>query len=138
MLTKTVVKVAQWCPTLCDPMDCSPWDSPGQNTGVGSHFLLQRIFPTQGSIPGLQHCRQILYQLSYQGEGRAKGISLYLEPKADCHGGEGTLRPMFHSVNDNPASTSLNATEILTSVSEGNIKERLHSSHLAKLLKILF
>ena len=37
-----------------------------QNIGVGCHFLLQRIFPTQGSNPGLLHYRQILYQLSYQ------------------------------------------------------------------------
>ena len=41
-----------------------PWDSPGQNTGVGSLSLLQGIFPTQGSNPGLPHCRRILYQLS--------------------------------------------------------------------------
>ena len=52
--------------TLCNAMDC-PWNSPGQNTGVGSHFLLQGIFLTQGSNPGLQHCRWILYQLSLQG-----------------------------------------------------------------------
>ena len=45
----------------------SPWNSPGQNTGVSSLSLLQRIFPTQGSNPGLPHCRQILYQLSHQG-----------------------------------------------------------------------
>ena len=45
----------------------SPWNSLGQNTGVGSLFLLQRIFPTQGSNPGLLHCRQILYQLDHQG-----------------------------------------------------------------------
>ena len=38
-----------------------PWDSPGQNTGVGCHFLLQGIFPTQGSHPGLLHGRWILY-----------------------------------------------------------------------------
>ena len=38
-----------------------PWDSPGKNTGVGCHFLLQRIFPTQGSNPHLLHCRQILH-----------------------------------------------------------------------------
>ena len=50
------------CPTLCDPMDCSPpgssvhGDSPGKNTGVGCHALLQGIFPTQGSNPGLPHC----------------------------------------------------------------------------------
>ena len=43
----------------------SPWTSPGQNTGVGSLSLLQGIFPTQGSNPGLLHCRQILYQLSH-------------------------------------------------------------------------
>ena len=46
---------------------CSPWNSPGQNTGMGSQSLLQGIFPTQGSNPGLQHCRQILYQLSHEG-----------------------------------------------------------------------
>ena len=45
----------------------SPWDSPGQNTGVGSLALLQGIFPTQRLNPGLLHCRQILYQLSYEG-----------------------------------------------------------------------
>ena len=45
----------------------SPWSSPGQNTGVGSHTLLQGIFPTQGLNPGLPHCRWILYQLSHKG-----------------------------------------------------------------------
>ena len=44
-----------------------PWDSPGKNTGVGCHFLLQRIFPTQGMNPDLLHYRQILYHLSHQG-----------------------------------------------------------------------
>ena len=43
-----------------------PWDSPGKNTGVSGHFLLQGIFPTQGLNPGLPHCRQILYHLSHQ------------------------------------------------------------------------
>ena len=45
----------------------SPWNSPGQNTGVGSLSLLQGIFPTQESNRGLQYCKWILYQLSYQG-----------------------------------------------------------------------
>ena len=45
-------------------------DSPGQNTGVGSLSLLQGIFPTQGSNPGLPHCRRILYQLNHQGSPR--------------------------------------------------------------------
>ena len=44
----------------------NPWNSPGQNTGVGSLSLLQGIFPTQGSNLGLPHCRQILYQLSHK------------------------------------------------------------------------
>ena len=46
---------------------CGPWNSPGQNTVVDSLPLLQGIFPTQGSNPGLLHCRQILYQLSHKG-----------------------------------------------------------------------
>ena len=64
------------CVLLCDPMDCSllgssvHGDSPGKNTGVGCHTLLQGIFPTQGSNPGLLHCRQILYRLSHQGRWR--------------------------------------------------------------------
>ena len=45
----------------------SPWNSPGQNTGVGSLSLVQGMFPTPGLNPGLPHCRQIPYQLSYQG-----------------------------------------------------------------------
>ena len=44
-----------------------PWNSPGKNTGVGCHALPQGIFLTQGSNPGLLHCRQILYRLSHQG-----------------------------------------------------------------------
>ena len=46
---------------------CSPWNFPGHNTGVGNLFLLQGIFPAQGSNPSISYCRQILYQLSYQG-----------------------------------------------------------------------
>ena len=44
----------------------SPWNSPGQNIGVGSLSLLQGIFPTQGSNPGLPHCMRVLYQLSHK------------------------------------------------------------------------
>ena len=61
-----------------------PWDSPGKNTGVGCHFLLQGIFPTQGLNPSLRHCRwilyhwvkqlarQILYNLTYLGTLKKK------------------------------------------------------------------
>jgi len=53
----------------------SPWNSPSKNTGVGSHPLLQGIFPTQGLNWGLLHCRWILYLLSHQG-GPLKAIGL--------------------------------------------------------------
>ena len=71
------MKVAQSCLTLCNPMDC-PWNSPGQNTGVGSLSLLQGMFLTQGSNPGLSHCRQILYQLSHKGSARTLEWVAYL------------------------------------------------------------
>ena len=48
----------------------SPWNSPSHNTGVGSLSLLQGVIPTQGSNPGLLHCRQFLYQLSHKGSPR--------------------------------------------------------------------
>ena len=48
----------------------TPWNSPGQNIGMGSLSLLQGIFPTQGSNPGLPCCRRILYQLSHKGSPR--------------------------------------------------------------------
>ena len=73
-----VCSVTQSCLTLWDPLDCSPpvssvrGDSLGKDTGVACHTLLRGIFPTQGSNPGLQHCRQTLYRLSHQG-------SLFLE-----------------------------------------------------------
>ena len=71
------MKVAQSCPTLCDPMDCSSWNSPSQNTGVSSLFLLKGIFPTQGLNPSLPHCRWILYQLSHKESPRILGWVAY-------------------------------------------------------------
>ena len=68
--------VTQFCLTLCDPMNCSPpgssvyGDSPGKNTGVGCHALLQGLFPNQGLDPSLPHCRWILYHLSHQESPR--------------------------------------------------------------------
>ena len=65
--------------SLC-PMDCSRpgssvhGDSPGKNTRVGCHTLLQGTFPTQGSNPGLLHYRHILYHLSHQGSPRILGV----------------------------------------------------------------
>ena len=59
-LLRKKVQVAQSCPTLWPHGLHSPWNSLGQNTGEGSLSFLQGIFPTQGSIPGLLHCRGIL------------------------------------------------------------------------------
>ena len=55
----------------------SPWNSPGQKNAVGTHSLLQQIFPTQGLNPGLPHWKQILYQLSHQGSPRILGWLAY-------------------------------------------------------------
>ena len=78
----------QLCQTLCDPMDYSPpgpsvyGDSLGKNTRVGCHALLQGIYSTQGSNPGLPHCRWILYHLSHQGSpvGRLNIIKMSVLP----------------------------------------------------------
>ena len=60
-------KVYVLCLVAQSSLTLRPHDSPGKNTGVGCHALLQGIFPTQGSNWGLLHCRQILYQLNYEG-----------------------------------------------------------------------
>ena len=59
------------------------WDSPGKNTRVGCHFLLQGLFPTQGSNPGLPHCRQTLYCLSHQGSHILRRGSKNTQNKTD-------------------------------------------------------
>ena len=61
------------------PWTYRPWNSPGQNTGMGSPSLLREIFPAQGSNLDLPHCRQILYHLSHKGSPGILGVgSLYL------------------------------------------------------------
>ena len=59
-------------------------DSPGKNTGVGCHDLLQGIFPIQGSNPGLLHCRRILYCLRHQGSPEdisSEGLLMWADPQ---------------------------------------------------------
>ena len=58
----------------------SPWNSPGQNTGVSSFSLLQGIFLTHGSNPGLPHCRWVLYQLSQKGSPQVE-FKIYAKAK---------------------------------------------------------
>jgi len=68
-------KSLQSCPTLCDPHGLQPtrllcpWDTPGKNTGVGCHALLQGIFPTQGSNPGLLGRRILYYGVTKEAQG---------------------------------------------------------------------
>ena len=83
ILLVCVCLVAQSCLTLCDLMDCSlpgssvHGNSPGKKTGVGGQAFLQGIFPTQGSNPGLPHCRWILYCLSHQGSLDSGNVNWY-------------------------------------------------------------
>ena len=75
----------QACPTLCDPINCSPpgscpWDSPGKNTGVGCHSLLPGIIPTQGSN---QHLLGLLHwqagSLPPVPPGKPPGLSMTIQ-----------------------------------------------------------
>ena len=77
---------------------CSPWNSPSQNPGVGSLSLLQWIFPTQESNQGLLHCRQILYQLSYEGSSFRMRLLNYQTVKKKKKRQEETLNvdPVFY------------------------------------------
>ena len=87
------VKLSQSCPTLWDPMEYSPWNSPGQNTGEDCRSLLQGIFPIQESNPGLPHGRRILYQLSHQGSISLLQINNISSVQFSCSGVSDSLRP---------------------------------------------
>ena len=63
----TVMSSSLWPRGLQPARLLGPRGSPDKNTGLGCHFFLQGIFPTQGSNPGLPQCRRILYQLSHEG-----------------------------------------------------------------------
>ena len=90
-------KVAQSRLTLCNPMGCMcptrllcPWHSPGKNTEVGSHSILEGIFPTKGSNPGLPHCRQILHHLSHLGSPTQKPFPIWWQ------GHQQKIQPAFY------------------------------------------
>ena len=81
--------VIQLCLTLWGPMTrlLCPWDSPGKNTEVGSHSLLQGIFPTQGSNPHLLcllHCWWILHLLNHQENLRSDLVIIVSEKSGHC------------------------------------------------------
>ena len=121
--------------TCCDPRDHSPpgssvhGDSPGKNTGVGCHALLQGIFPAQVSKQGLLHCRRILYQLSYQGSPCICILKADLIPGLGRSLGGGNGNPLqyfcletptdrgaqwatAHGVANRPIQLSMHATQV--------------------------
>ena len=78
-----------------------PWNCPGKNTGVDCHFLLQEIFPTQGSNLGLLNCRRIFYHLSQPGK-----------PKVDCAHSTHKSGSWFISLNSSTSKWSINPAQI--------------------------
>ena len=102
------------------PHGFSPCNSPGQNTGVGSLFLLQGIFPTQGLNPGFPHCRWILYLLSHEGSCLASPLTNF--------GSAYYSFPQLHVLHSYyPSSTT---SELITSLSlhRGNKPPLIHWS----------
>ena len=113
----------QSCPTLCDPMDyiaCQaplcPWDSPGKNTGVGCHVLLQRIFPAQGLNPGLLSLLQWQVDsllLSHQGKPWSAYVCIYthifpkIQKDSKRKGKSPLLYPQYFSLKPNKTQKTL-------------------------------
>ena len=97
------VKSLQSC-RLCDRMDCSPtrlfcpWDSPGKNTGVGCHALIQEIFLTQRLNSGLLRCRQILYHLNQQGSSFILLPPTYPQPSSSSDLGQCKLNTRMKQI----------------------------------------
>ena len=86
-----------------------PWNSPGKNTEVGLHLLLQGIFLTQGLNPGLPHCRQILYPLSNLGSAALVAQTVQ-KGKANEHAAEsataGQAQGDIHRAEEAAAGTT--------------------------------
>ena len=120
-VVKMKVKVAQSCPTLCDPMDYS-WNSLGQNTGVGSLSLLQGIFPTQGLNLGLPHCRPIPYQLSHKGSPQLSGSVQFSSVAQSC--------PTLWDPMNCSMQASLSITISWSSLKLMSVESVMPSSHL--------
>ena len=99
----------------------SPWNSPGQNTGVGSLYILQGLFPTQGLNPGLSHCRQILYQLGHKGKPkntRVGSLSLLQQIFLTQESNKGLLnfRLILYQLSYEGSMESINALYAFSSV----------------------
>ena len=100
-LSKHLIMLSESCSVVSDSLWphglYSPWNSLGQNTGVGRLYLFQEIFPTQRLNPGLLHCRWILYQLSYEGMQRISTNYYHKEDVAHIVNGLLCLTTSFQS-----------------------------------------
>ena len=113
---------------------CSPWHSPGQNTGVGVLSLLQGIFPTQGSNPGLPRCRWILYRLSHQGSLPG---TCSLTEKIRCPSCKGVWKRGI-SPPAGKKTTEVFQKEIFLLDSNMNEEERVYLSLIMKYFQMRF
>ena len=122
----------KWKSLSCVRLFATPWsiyslgNFPGQNSGVGSPSLLQGIFPTQESNPGLPHCRQILYQLSHQGSPRI------LEWVAIAFPGD-LPNPGIRLRSPALQTDSLQAEPQKTTIKTGNLVQRGKKNVICKL-----
>ena len=98
----------------------NPWNSPGQNTGVGSLSLLQQIFPTKDSNQCFWHCRQILYHLSYQGSPKQspaqQEFSLPMV-SARTASAPGEARTIASAAKEKPGSNLLHPSSLFSQLS---------------------
>ena len=101
----------------------SPWNSPGQNTGVGSSSLLQGTFPTQGLNPGVSHCWQILNQMSHQGSSRILECVAYPFSRGSS---DPRIEPGFSALQTDSLPTEL-LGKLCTYIqwNIGHVKERI-------------
>ena len=103
--SRSVMSNSLW-PLWPSRLPCS-WNSPGKNTRVGFHSLLQGIFSTQGSNPSLLHCRQLLYHLSRQGSPEGSHYLLHVPTSP-------SLPPTPHSLQFIHTCSPLRALESLS------------------------
>ena len=94
VLSRVLLFATPW--TVAYQVLFCPWDFPGNSPGVDCHFLLQRIFPTQGSNPGLSHCRQTLYWMGHQGSLLAQSCPTLCNPM-DCSLPGSSIRWIFQA-----------------------------------------
>ena len=116
----------------------SPWNSRGQNTGVGSLSLLQGIFPTQGSSPGLLYCRQILHQLSHRGSPRIlEWVSLFRQEAISPERPHNMPPPLAEALEEAGSTQGGRAPGVFSSLSPrahrippmGSLKRRDQKGH---------